>query len=159
MSEGETPMASQRDSIPAAMADLASCTSRTSFWVRKTPSGSSVKRKAVIPSFFDGVGMGLGFSLALTMIGGIRELLGAGKLFGFGVMPASYVPFNIFIMAPGAFFVLACLTALQNKVKINGEKKGRDMSKIQSGCSSDCMNCSDSGCSRRFYGESREEVK
>ncbi len=116
-------------------------------------------KNPVIPSFFDGVGMGLGFSLALTMIGGIRELLGAGKLFGFGVMPASYVPFNIFIMAPGAFFVLACLTALQNKVKINGEKKGRDMSKIQSGCSSDCMNCSDSGCSRRFYGESREEVK
>ena len=53
--------------------------------------------------------------------------------------------------------MLAALTAIQNKVKIAGEKKGRDMSKIQSGCNSDCMNCADSGCSRRFYGEALEE--
>lgn len=112
-------------------------------------------KNPVIPSFFDGVGMGLGFSVSLTCIGAIREILGAGEVFGIHVMPASYVPFSIFIMAPGAFFVLACLTALQNKIKINGEKKGKDMSKIQSGCSSDCMNCSDSGCARRFYGESK----
>ena len=103
-------------------------------------------KNPVIPSLFDGIGMGLGFSVALTAIGAVREILGAGEVFGFHVMPASYVPFSIFIMAPGAFFVLACLTALQNKVKINGEKKGRDMSKIQSGCNSDCMNCGDSGC-------------
>lgn len=115
---------------------------------------SYASKNPVIPSFFDGVGMGLGFSFALTCIGGIREILGAGEIFGFHFMPASYVPFNIFIMAPGAFFVLACLTALQNKVKINGEKKGRDMSKIQSGCNSDCASCGDSGCSRRFYGGS-----
>ncbi|MBO5093282.1 MAG: electron transport complex subunit E [Lachnospiraceae bacterium] len=117
-------------------------------------------KNPVIPSFFDGVGMGLGFSVSLTCIGAIREILGAGEVFGVHIMPASYVPFSIFVMAPGAFFVLAVLTALQNKVKINGEKKGRDMSKIQSGCSSDCMNCADSGCSHRFYGESKEgEVK
>lgn len=115
---------------------------------------SYASKNPVIPSFFDGVGMGLGFSFALTCIGGIREILGAGEIFGFHFMPASYVPFNIFIMAPGAFFVLACLTALQNKVKISGEKKGRDMSKIQSGCNSDCASCGDSGCSRRFYGGS-----
>lgn len=115
---------------------------------------SYASKNPVIPSFFDGVGMGLGFSFALTCIGGIREILGAGEIFGFHFMPASYVPFNIFIMAPGAFFVLACLTALQNKVKINGEKKGRDMSKIQSGCNSDCASCGDSGCSHRFYGGS-----
>ena len=60
-------------------------------------------------------------------------------------------------MAPGAFFVLALLTAIQNKVKINGEKKGKDMSKIQSGCNSDCMNCSDSGCTRRLYDEKTEK--
>ena len=68
-------------------------------------------------------------------------------------MPDSYVPCN-FIMAPGAFFVLAALTAIQNKIKINGEKKGRDMSKIQSGCNEDCMNCSEQGCNHRFYDTS-----
>ena len=102
---------------------------------------SYASKSSVILSLFDGIGMGLGFSVALTCIGAVRELLGAGEIFGFRVMPASYVPFSIFVMAPGAFFVLACLTAVQNKIKINGEKKGKDMSKIQSGCAHDCMNC------------------
>lgn len=100
-------------------------------------------------SLFDGIGMGLGFTCALTIIGAVRELLGAGEVFGFRAMPESYVPCSIFILAPGAFFVLAVLTAIQNKVKIAGEKKGKDMSKIQSGCGSDCMNCADTGCSMR----------
>lgn len=95
---------------------------------------SYASRNPVLPSLFDGIGMGLGFSVALTCIGAVREILGAGELFGFRVMPQSYVPFSIFVMAPGAFFVLAFLTAAQNKIKINGEKKGKDMSKIQSGC-------------------------
>jgi electron transport complex protein RnfE len=86
----------------------------------------------------------------------VRELIGACTLFGIQVMPDSYVPVSIFIMAPGAFFVLAALTAIQNKVKINGEKKGKDMSKIQSGCGSDCMNCSESGCSKRLVEETKE---
>lgn len=98
-------------------------------------------KNKVIPSLFDGIGMGLGFTLALTIIGAVRELLGAGQLFNMQVMPDSYVPCSIFVLAPGAFFVLAALTAIQNKIKINGEKKGRDMSKIQSGCGGDCMNC------------------
>lgn len=116
-------------------------------------------KNPVLPSLFDGIGMGLGFSVALTCIGAVRELLGAGELFGMRVMPESYVPVSIFIMAPGAFFVLALLTAIQNKVKINGERKGRDMSKIQSGCNSDCMNCSDSGCAHRFYDEKAGAAK
>ena len=85
---------------------------------------SYASRNPVLPSLFDGIGMGLGFSVALTCIGAVREILGAGELFGFRVMPQSYVPFSIFVMAPGAFFVLAFLTAAQNKIKINGEKKG-----------------------------------
>lgn len=113
---------------------------------------SYASKNPVIPSLFDGIGMGLGFSAALTIIGGVREILGAGEIFGFHFMPASYVPFSIFVLAPGAFFVLAALTAIQNKIKINGEKKGKDMSRIQSGCNSDCASCSDSGCGRRFYG-------
>jgi len=101
--------------------------------------------------------MGLGFTCALTIIGAVRELIGAGEVFGAALMPESYVPCSIFVLAPGAFFVLAVLTAIQNKVKIAGEKKGRDMSKIQSGCNSDCMNCGESGCSKRFFGESTKE--
>ena len=104
----------------------------------------------VIPSFFDGLGMGLGFSLSLTCIGLLRELLGGGEAFGMRVMPASFTPISIFKLAPGAFFVLALLTAIQNKVKIEGAKKGKDVSKIQSGCSSDCMHCKDAGCSSRL---------
>ncbi len=111
----------------------------------------------VVSSLFDGVGMGLGFTLALTIIGAIRELLGAGEVFGLAVMPESYVPCSIFVLAPGAFFVLAALTAIQNKVKLAGEKKGRDMSKIQSGCNSDCMNCKETGCSRKFVDVSAKE--
>lgn len=114
-------------------------------------------KNRVILSLFDGIGMGLGFTVALTIIGAVREVIGAGELFGYAVMPTSYVPCSIFVLAPGAFFVLAALTAIQNKIKRAGEKRGRDMSKIQSGCSEDCMNCGDKGCSRRFFGSSRSE--
>ena len=95
-----------------------------------------------LPSLFDGIGMGMGFTFALTIIGAFRELIGAGTIFSFRVMPSGYVPVSIFIMAPGAFFVLAMLTAIQNKIKEIGEKKGKDMSKIQSGCGGNCLECS-----------------
>lgn len=107
-------------------------------------------KNKVLPSFFDGVGMGLGFTLALTIIGAVRELIGAGEIFGFHVMPDSYVPCSIFVLAPGAFFVLAALTAIQNYVKRKGQEKGKDMSKIQSGCNSDCMHCGEAGCGSRM---------
>ena len=110
---------------------------------------SYASKNPPIPSLFDGIGMGLGFSLALTCIGAVRELLGSGAVFGFHVMPDSFVPISIFVMAPGAFFVLASLTALQNWVKMNGEKKGKDMSRFGSGCGSDCLNCGEKGCAQR----------
>ena len=94
-----------------------------------------------VASLFDGIGMGLGFTMALTIIGALRELLGAGAVFGCRIMPASYVPVNIFVMAPGAFFVLALLTAIQNKIKEIGTKRGKDMSKIQSDCGGNCLEC------------------
>ena len=108
-------------------------------------------KNPVLPSLFDGIGMGLGFTIALTMIGAVREFLGAGQIFGMTVMPSGYVPVSIFIMAPGAFFVLAMLTAIQNQVKINGEKKGKDMSKIGSGCGHDCASCAESCKEPAFY--------
>lgn len=110
-----------------------------------------------IASLFDGVGMGLGFTFALTCIGAVRELLGAGTIFDYQILPYSYTPIGIFILAPGAFFVLAALTAFQNYLKITRERAGKSYKKIQSGCSEDCMNCSDSGCSRRFYDNSAIE--
>jgi len=120
---------------------------------------SYASKNPVMLSLFDGIGMGLGFSLALTCIGAVRELLGAGELFGFQVMPDSYVPASIFIMAPGAFFVLAVLTAIQNKVRINGEKKGRDMSKIQSGCENGCASCKNSAaCSNNKQKKDAEDA-
>ena len=96
-------------------------------------------------SLFDGIGMGLGFTIGLTSIGIIRELIGVGTIFGFQILPESYEPVSIFVMAPGAFFVLAILTAVQNRVKMNLAKKGKDTSKIQSGCGGDCAACA-SGC-------------
>ncbi|NLI90535.1 MAG: electron transport complex subunit E [Epulopiscium sp.] len=68
----------------------------------------------VISSIFDGLGMGLGFTLALTVLGAVRELLGTGKILNIAIMPASYQPAIIMILAPGAFFVLGILMALLN---------------------------------------------
>lgn len=104
-----------------------------------------------VDSLFDGIGMGLGFTVALTCIGAVREILGAGEIFGFGILPDSIEPIRIFGLAPGAFFVLAALTALQNLVKNRLKKAGKPYEKIGSGCSEDCMNCSDTRCVRRFY--------
>lgn len=85
---------------------------------------SFASKNPVILSVFDGIGMGIGFTFGLTCIGIVRELIGAGKIFNIAVMPESYEPITIFILAPGAFFVLAGLTAIQNKVRRYGERKG-----------------------------------
>lgn len=118
---------------------------------------SFASKNEPIPSLFDGIGMGLGFTMALTIIGAVRELLGAGSVFGLTIMPASYEPIRIFTSAPGAFFVLAVLTAIQNKVKINGAKKGKDVSRIQSGCGHDCLNCDVAGCGDRTVEEKEQK--
>ena len=94
----------------------------------------------VIPSFFDGVGMGLGFTVALTLLGIFREFIGSGTFFGIRVFPEEY-GVTIFVLAPGAFFVLAMLVAIQNFIKAKMEAKGKDVSKIGSGCASGCAGC------------------
>ena len=76
---------------------------------------SYASKNKVIPSIFDGLGMGLGFTLGLTSIGIVRELIGTGKIFNLQLLPKSYEGVSIFILAPGAFLVLAFLCALQNK--------------------------------------------
>ena len=102
-------------------------------------------KNPVLPSVFDGIGMGLGFTLGLTCIGIVRELIGSGKLFGFQVMPDIYEPVTIFILAPGAFFVLAMLAALQNKFKIGAAKRRIDPSE-GCNCCSGCDSCSNTMC-------------
>lgn len=157
---------------------------------------SYASKNKILPSFFDGVGMGLGFTLALTLIGLVREFLGAGTVFGisgadiYGTpLPelliglvnqwldpnstsafvqnlngfltreiSSFTPMGIMVMAPGAFFILAILTAIQNVMKEKGRKAGKDVSKIQSGCGNDCMNCIESGCSKRLVEVEAEET-
>lgn len=67
-------------------------------------------------SALDGLGMGLGFTLSLTVLGAIRELLGTGKIFDFSLFPDSY-GMLIFVLAPGAFIALAYVMAIVNKLK------------------------------------------
>ena len=108
-------------------------------------------KNTVFNSLFDGIGMGIGFTFALTCIGALREILGTGKIFNYQVMPDGFVPISIFVLAPGAFFVLALLTAIQNRVKIIGNKRGKNVEIIQSGCNLDCMECGEGGCSKRLF--------
>ena len=157
---------------------------------------SYASKNPVFPSLFDGIGMGLGFTMALTIIGLVREFLGAGTLFGFAIDGAfnnpipvmmvgalnkvinpasngfakvisdiftiefsSISPIGILVMAPGAFFVLATLTMIQNVIKDKGAKAGKDTSKIGSGCSHDCMSCGESGCAHRIVDNTVKEDK
>lgn len=69
-----------------------------------------------LSSFFDGLGMGLGFTIALTLLGGVREFLGTGKFFNIAIMPEEY-GMLIFVLAPGAFIVLGYLIAIVNRLK------------------------------------------
>lgn len=73
-------------------------------------------RHTVMESFFDGLGIGLGFTIALTLLGSVREFLGSGSIFGLTIYPESYGAL-LFVLAPGAFIVLGFLIALFNFIK------------------------------------------
>jgi len=76
-------------------------------------------KSPVAPSLVDGLGMGLGFTLALFVLGAVREILGAGSLLGVSLFGAGYVPFLLMILPPGAFislgFLLAGMNALESR--------------------------------------------
>lgn len=101
-----------------------------------------------ILSMFDGLGMGIGFTLALTILGAFREILGAGSVFGFSFIPennpTSFEPISIFVMAPGAFFVLAFIVALMNKIKAKKKMPINDMCRGEG-----CVGCNNTGCAGR----------
>ncbi len=80
-------------------------------------------------AFLDGLGMGIGFTLALTLMGLIREILGAGTIFGWQFLGESIPPMGIFMLAPGGFFVFALLVAF-----INWKSKGKAIKKKEYSC-------------------------
>ena len=118
---------------------------------------SYASKNKPLPSLFDGLGMGLGFTLSLTVLGAFREMLGAGTIFGHSFIPAdnltTFEPISIFVMAPGAFFVLAFLVALMNRIK---KKKGKPIVDISR--DDGCLSCPNIGCSGRKIAE-KEETK
>jgi len=71
----------------------------------------------VFDSLLDGLGMGLGFALSLTLLGSVREILGAGSIFGFSLFGASFKPVLMMILPPGAFLALGILMAINNNYK------------------------------------------
>jgi len=77
---------------------------------------SFASKNGVLSSIFDGVGIGLGFTLALTLLGASRELLGTGKIFSQTIYPEQYGSL-LFVLAPGAFIVLGFLIAIFNKLQ------------------------------------------
>lgn len=81
----------------------------------------------VIASLFDAIGQGLGFTLSLTVLGIIREILGTGKVFGIQVTPDAYKPALIMILAPGGFFTLGILMAILNARKLKKVKQTKSV--------------------------------
>lgn len=88
----------------------------------------------VINSIGDGIGMGLGFTLGIIVISAIRELVGSGSVYGFTFVPEDYRA-ALFVLPPGAFLVLAFLTAIQNRLKLPSATNKKD------GCNNDCLHC------------------
>ncbi len=124
---------------------------------------SYASKNSVLPSIFDGIGMGLGFTVGLTCIGIVREILGAGQIFGAQVLPLAenggfgYTPITIFVLAPGAFFVLACLVAIMNVIRERAEKKGKPLPKAQGCLAGDCASCGQSSACTGKMSTSQEK--
>ena len=110
---------------------------------------SYASKNKVIPSIFDGIGMGLGFIVSITILGLIREFIGAGTLFNVDILGGvGYEPVSIFILAPGAFLVLAFLAAFLNKFNLGAAKRGIDPSNPTT-CGEGCSSCGNIMCKGR----------
>lgn len=123
---------------------------------------SYASKNPVLPSIFDGIGMGLGFTFGLTCIAIVREFIGTGAIFGVQILPLAdaaagkggYVPVTIFILPAGAFLVLAFLVAGMNKLKKRAAQKGKKIAAPQ-GCGTDCASCG--GCGSKVFPTGNEE--
>ena len=137
-------------------------------------------KNKVLPSIFDGLGMGLGFTVGLTLIGMFRELVGKGCVFGFQILGVGnllqnssgiikgignalslYTPITIFVLAPGAFFVLAFIIAFINKR--NAKKAAEALAngeEIPAACRPDsCAGCINAACCGKLVSETQAPVK
>ena len=94
-------------------------------------------------SVMDGIGMGIGFTLALTVAGLIREMLGNGTAFGAQILPSGIDPIGIFVQPPGAFLVIAFIIAVMNAIGI----KTRQRKLVDGGCDGACAGCT-SACEK-----------
>ena len=88
-------------------------------------------------SIMDGLGMGIGFTLALTLAGALRELLGSGTVFGLQVLPETVEPVRLFVQPPGAFLVIALFIIIMNAIGI----KTRQRKLVENGCDGCCTAC------------------
>ncbi len=95
-------------------------------------------------SIFDGIGMGLGFTVALSIIGGLRELIGAGTILGIDVAGNFFTPIAIFTSPPGAFIVVGFIIMIMNGLHIKNESSKR----VES-CDGCCASCGQNSCSDR----------
>ena len=101
----------------------------------------------------DGLGMGIGFTLALIVIGFLRELLGAGTILGKTVIPG-FEPIGIFVKAPGAFLIIAFIIAVMNAIGI----KTAANKKVEEGCDGACSSCGSSkDCGKPEKADGKEE--
>ena len=103
-------------------------------------------KNSVVDSALDGIGMGIGFTLALTAMACIRELLGSGSIFGIALTANVIDPMSIFVLAPGGFFTFGVLIALVNKIT-----KGKAREKAKNGCggcpmAAACQQAKEGGC-------------
>lgn len=125
---------------------------------------SYASKNPVIPSIFDGIGMGLGFTCGLTLIGIFREILGAGQIFGVQILPladaaagkAGYTPITIFVLAPGAFFVLSMLVAVMNILRKRADAKGKPLAPAQGCLAGDCSSCGNALCSGHLHSSEKK---
>ena len=120
-------------------------------------------KNGIFASALDGLGMGLGFSVALTLIGCVREILGSFSIFGVSfkapLEAAGLSPIAIFVMAPGAFFVLAAIIAVMSVIRDKQLAAGKKTKIKDVRCDKDCASCGDSGCIHIFYDDKKMENK
>lgn len=105
---------------------------------------SYAAKNGPIESAFDGIGMGLGFTVGISCIAIVRELIASGAVYGHVIIPEDY-HITLFGLAPGAFFVLAGLTALQNYFKLPSATNG-SVEKSALTCGGNCLSCTGSAC-------------
>ncbi len=99
-------------------------------------------KNKVLPSALDALGMGVGFTAALLLMGGIRELLGAGTIFGMAVTAGHVEPMLVMTMAPGGFFVFGILVACANKLAVKmGKEPKQSVGCEACGMCGDCEEC------------------